>query len=221
MGIKAISVNKIIQNPMTKILSDINLEIHEKDLISFTGRSGSGKSSLLYLLSTLDNPSSGQIELDGKEIQKMTKEEICDFRNKKAGFVFQFHYLIAELSALENVLLPAAKLNLKKDKKDFALYLLEELGLKEKINRFPRQLSGGEAQRVAIARAMIMQPKYIFADEPTGSLDSINGELVMKMLLKANEEMNATVIIVTHDHDFANMAKQQIHLSDGKICNIN
>jgi putative ABC transport system ATP-binding protein/lipoprotein-releasing system ATP-binding protein len=148
----------------------------------------------------------------------MRPEDVCQFRNKKAGFVFQFHYLISELSVLENVLLPTMRDNCKKEKNDFARYLLEQLGLQEKLKRFPRQLSGGEAQRVAIARALIMQPKYIFADEPTGSLDSANGEQIMKMLLKANVELHATVILVTHDSEFANMARRQVHLSDGKIC---
>lgn len=218
MGIRAINASKQIENPATTILSNINLEIFDGDFISLTGKSGSGKSTLLYLLSTLDTPSSGVIEIDGKNFKDV---DVGDFRNKKAGFIFQFHYLISELSVLENVLLPAIRDNSKKEKNDFALYLLEELGLQDKLKRFPRQLSGGEAQRVAIARALIMKPKYIFADEPTGSLDSINGEMVMNMLLKANEELLATVVLVTHDPDFANMAKRQIHLSDGKMSGSN
>ncbi len=217
MGIRTINASKRIENPATTILRDINLEIFEGDFISLTGKSGSGKSTLLYLLSTLDNPTSGAIEIDGKKIGDMKPEEICQFRNKRAGFVFQFHYLISELSVLENVLLPVIRKDRMKEKTDFALHLLEQLGLQEKTKRFPRQLSGGEAQRVAVARALVMQPKYIFADEPTGSLDSINGELVMQMLLKANRELHTTVILVTHDSEFANMAQRRVHLSDGKI----
>lgn len=216
MGIKAIHAFKRVENPATEILSDINLEIFDGDFVSLTGKSGSGKSTLLYLLSTLDHPTSGSIEIDGKTV---SGAEICDFRNQQAGFIFQHHYLISELSVLENVLLPAARERRKKEKTVFALSLLDRLGLKDKIGRFPRQLSGGEAQRAAIARALIMQPKYLFADEPTGSLDSMNANLVMKMLQQANQELKATIILVTHDSEFASMAKRQIHLSDGKICN--
>jgi ABC-type lipoprotein export system ATPase subunit len=217
MGIKTVNLNKQIESSHTKILSDINLEILEGEMISLTGKSGSGKSSLLYLLSTLDNSSGGTIIIDGKEISKMTKKEILHFRNKKAGFIFQFHYLISELTIMENVLLPSAKEGSQKEKKEYGLYLLETLGLKDKIKRLPRQLSGGEAQRTAIARALIMQPKYIFADEPTGSLDSVNGKQIMDLLQKVNKEFNTTIILVTHDLDFAKMTGRQIYLRDGQI----
>lgn len=215
MGIKLEDVNKIIEKPYAKILSSINLEIFEKDFITLAGKSGSGKSSLLYLMSTLDKPSDGIIKIDGKNTEGLSQEEICHFRNIKAGFIFQFHYLISELSVLENILLPVKER--KKEKKEYASYLLESMGLIEKIDRLPRQLSGGEAQRAAVARALIMRPRYVFADEPTGSLDSANAKLVIDMLIKANEHLGATIILVTHDSDFANLGKRKITLVDGKI----
>ena len=203
MGIIAKNINKLIGDPPHRILSNINLEILEGDFIALTGRSGSGKSSLLYLLSSLDRASDGVVEIDGHDPHKMDAEALCHFRNQKMGFVFQFHYLLAELTALENVLFPARRSG--------------QFGLQEKMNRFPRQLSGGEGQRVAIARSLVMDPKYLFADEPTGALDSLNGELVMKILLESNNTNRTTIILVTHDSHFANLAKQQVQLSDGKI----
>jgi len=217
MGIIVKNVTKTIGKPSITILDNINLEIPDGDFIALTGRSGSGKSSLLYLLSTLDVPSIGTIEIDSNNVSKMKTEDIATFRNEKMGFVFQFHYLISELTAIENVLLPPRKTKKDKEKKEYATYLLEQLDLKDKMERFPRQLSGGELQRVAIARSLIMKPKYLFADEPTGSLDSTNGEHIMKILAKLNQDFSTTMILVTHDVDFAKYAKRQVILSSGKI----
>lgn len=217
MSIKARHLVKEIGSPPTRIINDISLQIEEGEFVSLTGRSGSGKSSLLYLMSTLDSPSSGLLEIDRKNILQMKKEELNDFRNQSVGFVFQFHYLIAELSALENILMPARKIGLVKSKLDFAHQLLKEFDLENKENRLPRQLSGGEQQRVAIARALIMEPKYIFADEPTGSLDTINSELVMSILHETHQRLKTTIILVTHDPDYAKQANRQIHLVDGRM----
>ncbi|NBU19939.1 ABC transporter ATP-binding protein [bacterium] len=217
MSIKARHLVKEIGSPPTRIINDISLQIEEGEFVSLTGRSGSGKSSLLYLMSTLDSPSSGLLEIDRKNILQMKKEELNDFRNRSVGFVFQFHYLIAELSALENILMPARKIGLVKSKLDFAHQLLKEFDLENKENRLPRQLSGGEQQRVAIARALIMEPKYIFADEPTGSLDTINSELVMSILHETHQRLKTTIILVTHDPDYAKQANRQIHLVDGRM----
>lgn len=217
MSIVAKNVGKSIGNPAVQILSDISLEVKEGEFVALTGRSGSGKSTLLYLLSSLDDPSSGSIEIDGSLLKQFSTRELNRFRNENVGFVFQFHYLIAELSALENVLLPAEKLGQAIQRKKLALSLLSDFGLSDKMNRLPRQLSGGEQQRVAIARALVMQPKYIFADEPTGALDSKNGELVMNIMREANESRGAAIILVTHDPDFALIAKRQIHLIDGRL----
>ena len=217
MGIIAKHIGKQIGTPPTRVLTDISFEIKDGEFVSLTGRSGSGKSTLLYLLSTLDNPTEGSIEISGHDLHNMDDEELYKFRNQQMGFVFQFHYLIAELSALENVLMPSMKFKLQDQRRDLAESLLSQFGLKDKMHRLPRQLSGGEQQRVAIARALIMEPKYLFADEPTGSLDSVNGDTVMKIICDVNEKQKTTVILVTHDPDFASLAKRQIKLLDGKV----
>lgn len=217
MGIVARNVGKSFGQPPTRVLSDISLEIKDGEFISLTGRSGAGKSTLLYLISSLDHVSEGNIEIDGQDITRMKPEELHRFRNEKMGFVFQFHYLIAELTALENVLLPARKRNQEEQRRPLAESLLEQFGLGDKKHRLPRQLSGGEAQRVAIARSLVMEPRYLFADEPTGSLDSVNGDLVMKIIRDCNDRLRTTVVMVTHDADFAKMAPRQINLRDGRI----
>lgn len=217
MSIVAKNIGKEVGDPPTRILSDINLEIKSGEFVALTGRSGSGKSSLLYLLSSIDIASEGTIELEGHNIKKIRKKELYRFRNEKMGFIFQFHYLISELTALENVLLPTRKFGYERRKESYAKSLLEQVGLGDKFRRLPRQLSGGEQQRVAVARSLVMEPQYIFADEPTGSLDSINGDMVMNIIRDANENRKTTVILVTHDPDFAQEAKRQVHLADGKI----
>ncbi len=217
MSIIAHQIGKTIGNPETRILSDISLEIQDGEFIALTGRSGSGKSTLLYLLSTLDQVSEGRLFIENQELTQMTPAELYQLRNEKIGFVFQFHYLIAELSVLDNVLLPAQKTKQVEKRTAEAHVLLKKFGLNEKMNRLPRQLSGGEQQRVAIARSLIMQPRYLFADEPTGSLDSINGELVIQILREANQQQGTTLILVTHDPDFAKLAQRQICLSDGRM----
>ena len=217
MGIVAQHVGKVIGAPPTRILSDITLDIREGEFVSLTGRSGAGKSTLLYLLSSLDKSSEGTIEIEGQDVGRMSGEALSRFRNEKMGFVFQFHYLIAELNALENTLLPARKFKQQERRKAHAETLLERFGLGDKLNRLPRQLSGGEMQRVAIARALVMEPRYVFADEPTGSLDTANGERVINILREANETSGTTVVLVTHEPEFANLAKRQIHLRDGRV----
>lgn len=217
MSIVARNVGKAI-GP-TQVLKDISLEIRDGEFVSLTGRSGAGKSTLLYLLSTLDAASEGAIEIENRTIQRMSASELCRFRNEKMGFVFQFHFLIAELTALENILLPARKYGQELQRKALAESLLERFGLGGKGGRLPRQLSGGEMQRVAIARALVMEPRYLFADEPTGSLDTANGELVMDIIRDAHRG-GMTVVLVTHDPDFAAQAERRIHLVDGKIKDI-
>ncbi len=159
MSIVSSKVGKRIGHPATQILTDITMEIPDGQFLSLTGRSGSGKSTLLYLLSGLDSVSSGSVLVDNSDLSKMKRKEIAHFRNEKIGFVFQFNYLIAELSVLENVLLPAKKYGQEKNRLELAKSILEKVGLNEKLNRLPRELSGGEEQRVAIARALIMDPR--------------------------------------------------------------
>jgi ABC-type lipoprotein export system ATPase subunit len=157
------------------------------------------------------------MESSGRDVTKMPSEELYRFRNQKLGFVFQFHYLIAELTAIQNVLMPAMKYKEGKKRHSRAIDLLEQFGLKDKIDRYPRQLSGGEQQRLAIARSLIMEPQYLFADEPTGSLDTVNAETVMNILRDCSLKQGMTVIMVTHDPDFSKMAPRKIRLADGKI----
>lgn len=217
MSIQVENVGKVLGEPPTQVLSNISLSIRNGEFVALTGRSGSGKSTLLYLLSSLDHPSTGKVLIDGHDIRGMNNEDLLRFRNEKMGFIFQFHYLVSELSALENVLLPTRKYHMEKKRREHAETLLKDFGLKEMLHRLPRQLSGGEQQRVAIARALVMEPAYLFADEPTGSLDSVNGDLVMGIIREANQRLKTTTIMVTHDPDFAASAERQIYLADGKI----
>lgn len=217
MSIIAKSITKSIGSPATEILKGIDLEIKDSEYVSLTGRSGSGKSTLLYILSSLDMPTTGQVVIDDTDMSKISEEEIAKFRNQKMGFIFQFHYLISELSAIENIILPTKKWGTTNEHKERAAWLLNMVGLEKKHHRLPRQLSGGEQQRVAIARSLIQNPKYLFADEPTGSLDSVNGEVVMKLLEKANAESKTAIILVTHEAHFAERAPRIVQLSDGQV----
>ncbi|MBM9578821.1 ABC transporter ATP-binding protein [Leptospira sp. 201903070] len=214
-GISVFNLQKMFGN--SEIIKGVSLDIQEGDYVSLTGKSGSGKSTLLYMISSLDPPSLGAIHIDGKDIYRMDEEEIHEFRNKRMGFIFQFHYLLPEFTALENVLMPARKAGLLNEHQSYAEHLLEEFDLKDRMDYRINRLSGGQAQRVAIARALVMSPKYIFADEPTGALDSANTKVVMNILAKVNEERKTTIVVVTHDPDFAARAKRQIHLVDGRI----
>lgn len=220
MGIRAVNIGKTLGEPPTRILSGITLDIADGEYVAVTGRSGSGKSSLLYLLSTLDGVSEGMVEVDGHDVRSMPNAALDRFRNAQAGFVFQFHYLLGELTVLENVLLPARKMGRTAQQRQQALALLDRVGLADKPQRLPRQLSGGEQQRVAIARALVMRPRYLFADEPTGSLDSENSETVLRLIKETNQKDRTTVVLVTHDLGFAAQAMRQIRLVDGRIANV-
>jgi ABC-type lipoprotein export system ATPase subunit len=215
--IKTHNLTKIFPRSTVPALKEINLEIQDGEFVSLVGRSGSGKSTLLYLLSTLDTPSEGDVFYDDINVKMIPQEEIFKLRNKKIGFVFQFHYLLQELTAIENVLLPARKAKELSQRKELSLRLLDEVGLKGFENRYPSELSGGEQQRVAIARALIMEPTYLFADEPTGNLDSQNGQMIIDLFAKINREKGTTIIYVTHDKEFAARARRQISLADGAL----
>ena len=217
---KAIECRDIIKsfgNPPLTILKGISFDVEMGEFLGITGRSGSGKSTLLYSISGLDRINSGRVTLLGKDIHKMSEKEIHDFRNKSLGFVFQFHYLLPEITALENILMPARKVKEEKKRLNFAIELMKSFNIYHCKDKLPSQMSGGEMQRTAIARALIMEPLLLFADEPTGNLDTENGEKVMDILLKINKEMKTTIIMVTHEPDFASMASRQIHLVDGQI----
>lgn len=217
MGIVCTDIIKSFGEPPTKVIKGISLNINDGDFMSISGRSGSGKSTLLYLLSTLDQPTSGVIKIDDREPSSLSTNELHSFRNQKLGFVFQFHYLLPELTALENALLPARKNNQHNKHMAYSRQLFELFEISHILNKLPSQISGGEQQRVAIVRALSMKPRYLFADEPTGNLDSINGGIVMDILKHANQELGMTLVLVTHEADYADMAETKIFLKDGLI----
>lgn len=201
------------------IIKDLNWELNEGDFVAVLGKSGSGKSTFLNLIGILDKADEGNIFIEGKEINSLKEEERDKVRNQCLGFVFQFHYLLPEFTALENVMLPAlATKNEDKEKiKERAIKLLEDVELGERINHRPSELSGGEKQRVAIARALINNPKIILADEPTGNLDVETSEVIHKVLKKINEEKKQTIIVVTHSEELASVCKARVYLKKGKL----
>ncbi len=217
MSIVGKQIIKSFGDPAVEILHGLDLVIHDGEFVSISGRSGSGKSTLLYILSTLDKPTTGEIEIDGLNPYELGNNELHEYRNRSVGFIFQFHYLLPELTALENVLLGPRNLGLQEEYRQRAIELMEEFEIGDQIHKYPSQMSGGQQQRVAIARALIMKPRYIFADEPTGNLDSITGLKVMKFLQKINKEDGTAIVLVTHEPDYASMAEREIYLIDGRI----
>lgn len=201
-----------------EVLKDINLEILDNEFISIVGPSGAGKSTLLHLIGTLEKPDKGTVKYDDKDIYKLNDKELSNFRNKNIGFVFQFHHLLPEFSAIENVMLPALIAGISKEKAtEKAERLLTELNLEHRLTHKPQELSGGEQQRVAIARALINDPKFLLADEPTGNLDSQNAEEVINLFKRLHNQANLTIILVTHQESFANISDRIIHIKDGYI----
>lgn len=200
-----------------QILKGIDLEVYEGEFVSIIGASGSGKSSLLYILGLLDKPTEGEVFFEDEKIDYSNDKRLSYLRNSKLGFVFQFHYLVQELSLLDNVILPAIKKGVPiKEAKERAMVLLERLGLKGKENRKPYEISGGEMQRTAIARALINQPKVLLADEPTGNLDSTNTQRVMDIFKEINKSQT-TIVMVTHEIDLARQTKRIVELRDGSV----
>jgi lipoprotein-releasing system ATP-binding protein len=204
--------------PVT-LVEDISFEVGEAEFVAITGPSGSGKSSLLYLLGLLDRPTRGEVLIGGTKTDELSSAELSQIRLEKIGFVFQFHFLLPEFSVLDNVMIPMQKLGKlsQRDQLDHARTLLADLGLEEFLHRLPAQLSGGQRQRVAVARALANTPDLILADEPTGSLDSAATEQVFESLQKIVETQNTTVVAVTHDLDIASRMERRIHLVDGRI----
>lgn len=212
------NVNKSFDEPYTEVLKNINLTIQDGEFLCIEGKSGAGKSTMLYIMSSLDRPTSGEVLLNGQALSQLSSRALHRFRNLKIGFVFQTHYLLTELTALENVLMPAYKHHFQSKKRDYAKELLERFDIpSDRWDHYPSQLSGGEQQRVAIARALLMHPHYIFADEPTGNLDSSNSEIVMNLLKQINKELGTTVVYVTHDPDYAALADRIVFVKDGMI----
>jgi lipoprotein-releasing system ATP-binding protein len=201
-----------------EILKGITVDINKSEIISVVGSSGAGKTTLLTILGTLDRPTSGELIIDGTDVYKLNDKKLAAFRNLNIGFVFQFHHLLPEFDALENVCMPAliAGTN-KKQAETKAKELLDYLGLKDRFTHKPSELSGGEQQRVAVARALINSPKIIFADEPSGNLDSKTAEELHQLFFNLRKELNQTFVIVTHNTELANMADRKLMMKDGNV----
>ncbi len=203
-----------------QVLKSVNIFIKNKEIVSITGPSGAGKSTLLQLLGTLDEPNEGVVKYDEIDISGYNSNQMANFRNNTIGFIFQFHHLLPEFSALENVCMPAL---IRGEKKNDAIQkatdLLTKLDLKNRIHHKPNELSGGEQQRVAVARALINNPKVIFADEPSGNLDTENANELHRLFVQLRDELGQTFVIVTHNNELASMADRILEMKDGKIIN--
>ncbi|HRZ97255.1 MAG TPA: ABC transporter ATP-binding protein [Paludibacter sp.] len=214
--IKAVNIHKSFDT--LEVLKGVDLSVAKGEIVSIVGPSGAGKTTLLQILGTLDKPNAGEILVDNVDFSKLNEKELAAFRNKHIGFIFQLHQLLPEFTALENVMIPAliAQKDTKKTKAK-ASELLEYLGLSDRVEHKPNELSGGEKQRVAVARALINDPSLILADEPSGSLDSKNKEELHKLLFDLRDKFGLTVVIVTHDKELAALSDRVIEMKDGKI----
>lgn len=201
-----------------KVLKDINLHVEKGEIISIVGASGAGKTTLLQIIGTLDKADSGTVHINGQKLNSLRDSQLSDFRNKNIGFVFQFHQLLPEFTALENVMIPALIGKVKDSQaKQKAKELLDMLGLADRLGHKPNELSGGEKQRVAVARALINNPAIILADEPSGSLDTENKEELHQLFFKLRDTLGQTFIIVTHDENLASITDRTVHMKDGQI----
>jgi lipoprotein-releasing system ATP-binding protein len=201
-----------------EVLKGVNLHIKKGEFVSITGASGAGKTTLLQLLGTLDKVQTGSLIINNKEVNTLNEKELANFRNKEVGFVFQFHNLLAEFTALENVCLPAFIAGTDKKKaEEKGFELLSLLGLSDRVNHKPDELSGGEQQRVAVARALINSPSIILADEPSGNLDSKNAEELHNLFIKLNNDLRQTFVIITHNKELAKLGSRELEMKDGKI----
>jgi len=219
--LEAKSIYKSFYDPVKKdVLKDISFSIQRGDFVSVMGRSGCGKSSLLYILSTMDTDYTGELFIDNELVTNQSDQELASLRNEKIGFVFQFHYLLHEFSVLKNVMLPGFKLNRlsQEELEHRAFELLRKLGIEHLSSKMAYQISGGEKQRVAIARAMINDPLLLMCDEPTGNLDNKNKEIVFDIFSELVHSFEKTLLVVTHDQNFADNTHLTIRMEDGRIC---
>ncbi|MBK7107363.1 MAG: ABC transporter ATP-binding protein [Ignavibacteriae bacterium] len=218
--LKASNLFKVFQkgNEKITVLNDVTLAINQNEITMIVGASGAGKSTLLHILSGLDNPDSGEVIIDSKNIFKFSENEVSNFRNKSIGFIYQFHHLLPEFTAAENVAI-AQMINgtSKKEALEKSLEFLKLVGLENRSNHQPAELSGGEQQRVAIARALVNNPKIIFADEPTGNLDSKNSEMIHQLFLELKNKLNITLLIVTHNPELVKLADRVLEMKDGNV----
>tara|TARA_B100000963_G_scaffold168479_1_gene146394 strand:+ start:600 stop:1250 length:651 start_codon:yes stop_codon:yes gene_type:complete len=214
--IKGIQLHKKFND--LNVLNGIDISIAEREIISIVGKSGAGKTTLLQILGTLEKPSTGKVLYDEKNVFDLNENELADYRNKNVGFIFQFHHLLPEFTALENVCIPAfiSKIS-QKIAFEKAEYLLNQMGIADRLDHKPSELSGGEQQRVSVARALINDPKVILADEPSGNLDSKSAEKLHELFFKLRELNNQTFVIVTHNNKLADLADKKIIINDGNI----
>ena len=218
------NLHKIFSNNDNTVnaLREINLEILNGETLGIQGISGSGKSTLLHILGTLDKPTEGRILFEGIDIFKYDDERLSQIRNTRMGFVFQFHYLLSEFNVLENVMIPCLINGIEKKRaEEMAAGILKRVGLTDRLNHKPGELSGGEQQRVAIARAVVLAPRVVLADEPTGNLDLKTGMDILDLFLDLNQEKNITCVIITHNTDLAKKLNRTVTLLDGTIVNVN
>ena len=214
--LKAVHITK--KYGSLQVLKGVDIEINKGEIVSIVGSSGAGKSTLLHILGTLDKPDEGSIWLNNERIDQLSGKKMAAFRNRHIGFVFQFHHLLPEFSALENVSIPAWIAGQKKKEITArAIELLTTLGLSDRIDNKPQQLSGGEQQRVAVARALINNPSIVFADEPTGNLDSTHAKELHELFVQLRNDFQQTFLIVTHNEELAAMSDRILHMKDGKI----
>lgn len=216
MIIKASDIHKSFGQ--LKVLKGIDLEVRKGEIVSITGASGAGKSTLLQILGTLSTPDSGSLEIDGTRVDRMSRDEAADFRCRKIGFVFQAHHLLPEFTAEENVMIPAMIAGVPQKKaRERAAELISLLGLEERRNHKPSELSGGEQQRIATARALINSPAVLFADEPTGNLDSVTKQEIHKLFFELRDKLGQTIVIVTHDPELAALCDRCLTMKDGRF----
>ena len=214
MMIEALNIEKSFGS--LKVLKGIDFRAERSEVVSIMGASGAGKSTLLQILGTLSSPDNGTLRIDGTDVLTLDRKQISEFRNRRIGFVFQFHHLLPEFTSVENVMIPALIAGKKeREAKEEALKLLDTLGLSERTTHKPSELSGGEQQRVAIARALINRPAVLFADEPSGNLDSATKTELHKLFFKLRDEFGQTIVIVTHDPELAGMCDRSLFMKDG------
>jgi len=216
LELQDIHLNYKTESTAVEVIRGVSLKINSNESVAIVGKSGSGKTSLIMLIAGLECPNSGKIIFEGEDISQYSEDRLADIRKRKIGIVFQSFYLIPNYTALENVSL-VLEINKVSDAKKKSMELLEQLGLKDRINHFPSQLSGGEQQRVAIARSIVLNPKLILADEPSGNLDSENSKLIMSLLFKYCKQNGSSLVLVTHDQMLAKECDRIIEIKDGKI----